>query len=240
MKAIALIALIISASVNASATDDGTVASVGLVHIDDNDVDTYYNYLAAVPVFRYWDEARMTEAPLLTDDALPINENAPVASRLLVVGDAGSNDVDTVRATYGVSPNGIVEVDGDVPAVAAFLAGNWARANDVVVAPYSPSGNKAASASASYAAALASALNAPVLYTYTKRVPAETITALRRLGAKNVFVVDFGGQCDDETVEKLARDGRRLRDSLTRPADVDSLVDSVLRSQTINNLPREA
>jgi hypothetical protein len=240
MKAIAIIAILMTAAVNASAGEADVIPSVGLVHIDENDADTYYNYLAAVPVFRYWDEARMIEAPLLTDDALPHSENCPTASRLLVVGGAGSNEVETLSSAYGVSSNGIVEVNGSVPAVAASLASNWARANDVVVAPYSPSGDKAASASASYAAALASALNAPVLYTYTKRAPGETLSALRRLGAKNVYVVDFGGQCDEEVVEKLAGDGRHLRDTLDRPGDVDSLVDNILRSQKIKNLPREA
>jgi len=240
MKKLTIITASVVAAACSWAGQGDIVPSVGLVHFDGQDVNTYYNYLAAVPVFRFWDAARLTEAPLLSDGAPIANEDGVAASRLVVVGNAPESKVDEVRAAYGVAAENTATLDGNVPSVAAELAGNWARARDVVVAPYAPGGDKDAVASASYAAALASAINAPLLYTYTKRAPYETLSALRRLGAKNVYVVDFGRTCDEEVIARIGAEGRNLGRRFARPGEVDSFVDTHLRQSENKNLPREA
>jgi hypothetical protein len=242
MKALTLIALTFAAA-GAPAHGTELIPSVGLVHVDESDVDTYYNYLAALPVFRYYDGGVCSATPLLTDvvdgGPTPTDEGLS-ASHLLVIGAARTESVDATREAFGVAASGVVSVDGEVPAVAAALATNWAQALNVVVAPYAPSADGTLSADASYAAALASALNAPLLFTYTKRVPPETLTALRRLGAKNVHLVDFGGRCDEGVRARLGAEGRFLGRTFDRPDEVTSFVEKHLRSSRPKGLPRSA
>ena len=240
MKTVTMVAALLMSAVSVWAGGVEVIPLVGLVHLDEQDLDTYYNYLAAVPVFRFWDAARFSETPLLTDDAPVSNESVAAASRLVVVGEASKAKVAETRDVYGVSAADTATVEGNVATVAGVLAGNWAQARDVVVAPYAPTGDKTAVASASYAAALASALNAPLLYTYTRRAPYETLSALRRLGARNVFVVDFGASCDDDLLATLAADGRCLGKRFARPDEVRSFVENHIRQSEIKNLPREA
>jgi hypothetical protein len=237
MKTLALVTTSLVAVARGWAGDADVIPSVALVHVDGRDVDTYYNYLAAIPVYRFWDGGRATQAPLLTDEAPIPADSGAAASRLVVIGEAPEARVAEVRAAYGVSAAHTFTVDGAVPAVAGTMAENWARACDVVVAPYAD--DEAAVASASYAAALASALNAPLLYTCTNRVPYETLSALGRLGARNVFIVDFGPSCSETVLAGLVK-GRNLGRRFARPDEVSSFVEHTIRRGGIKNLPREA
>lgn len=243
MKTTTFVAISLAAAGLAWGAEAEVIPSVGLVHVDEKNADTYYNYLAAVPVFRYWDDVSLHQAPLLTDDPdTPCREGDEDAttSYLVVIGDAREAKIAEARDAYSVSAGNVSTIEGDVVTVAATLSANWAQARDVVVAPYVPSGDKFAAASASYAAPLASTLNAPLLYTYTKRVPYETLSALRHLGAKNVFLVDFGGRCDAGVRAQLRGDGRNLGRKFDRPDDVTSFVENHLRSLRAKTLPRPA
>lgn len=243
MKTMTIVAISLAAAGLAWAAEAEVIPSVGLVHVDEKNADTYYNYLAAVPVFRYWDDVSLRQAPLLTDDpdtSYGEGDEDAAASYLVVIGDAREAKIAEARGAYGVSAGNVSTIEGDVITVAATLSAKWAQARDVVVAPYVPSGDKVAAASASYAAALASSLNAPLLYTYTKRTPFKTLAALRRLGAKNVYVVDFGGKCRGGALENLSRENLYLRHTFKRADEVTSFVESHLRKERINTLPRGA
>jgi|GEM_PF-1695047 len=243
MKSLMTIAILSAAAAGTWAEETPGFDAVGLVHLDEANVDTYYNYLAAVPVFRYWNDVRFSKAPLFTDEptaADAIGEENPTALRLIVIGDADPAKITAVREAFDVAPNAVVTVQGDAAVVAATLATNWAQARDVVVAPYAPGGDKAAVASASYAAALASVLNAPLVYTYTKHLPYETSAALRSLGAKNVYLVDLGASCSGYVLEKLTADGRYLRAAFGRAGDVTAFVEKYLHGQQMKSLPRPA
>jgi hypothetical protein len=239
MKAFTIAAASLLSATFGWADEPAAVPLVGLVHLDEYDIDTYYNYLAAVPVFRFWDAARFREMPLLTDDVPITNRNDVAASHLVVVGEAAAGTVAEVRTAYGVPAADVSMLENNAVANAGIWAEHWARARDVVAAPYTSTGDKAAVASASYAAALASALNAPLLYTYPERAPYETLSALRRLGAKNVFVVDFDGSCSDDVLAKLAPDRLSIAQRFVRPNEVASFVKKRIRQSKIRHLPRE-
>ena len=232
MKAATMVAAFLAGAVSGLSSAAYVTPYVGLVHVDERDTDTYYYYLAAVPVFKYYDAGRRTETPLLTDDAerpvLPTEEGAS-ASRLVAVGHPRTESVAAICRAFGVADDDVVTVEGEVPAVAAELAATWTRARDVVVAPYAHSPDATLAASGSYAAALASTLNAPLLFTYTKRLPPETLSALRRLGAKNLYLVDFGGRCHDGVRAPLKGDSRKFGRAFERPEEVVSFVEIHLR-----------
>ncbi len=232
MKIVAAVITIVITAATAHAGDAFVFPSVGFVHYDAADVDTYYNYLAAVPAFNYADGGRFTRAPLPCDDPSASTASAEAAARataLVVIGGPGEGDVATARAAFGVSAANVARVDGDVFAVAAALAASWARAADVVVVPYVADADAASRAGAACAAALASTLNAPLLYTYPKRTPYETLAALRRLGARNIYLVEVGVSCDDGAEGQLAEDGRYVSRAFGDAAAVTSFISSRLR-----------
>jgi len=203
-----------------------TADAAGLVHLDPARPDTLYNYFAAYPVFNYAAAGVIVREPFFTDDAQAPSEGL-LARRLWLVGGPADAGARAAAAACGVAVKDAVRADGDVFAVAAALAANWLMARRVVVAPYIPGDDKAP-ANAAWAAALAAALNAPLLYTYGARTPPETVAVLARLGAVEVFVVDLGDVCADDVLVRLGK-GRRAPRRFTRAADVEAFAQGEMK-----------
>ncbi len=201
-------------------------ATVGLVHVDAANIDTFYYYLAATPVFVYADGGRFTDEPLLTDQG-EYNAGANAladGAALWAIGKPVGEKIDEVREAYRISADRVVAIDGDVFEVANKLALNWTAARAVVVAPYVPDGDARAAVSAVYAAKLASGLNAPLLFTYTGQTPSATTDALARVGAARVILIDIGGACAPEVVDALSGGGRNQARVITQTGDAASLL----------------
>jgi hypothetical protein len=232
MRKLSSVIIILSALAAGVEAGAAPSATVGLVHVDATDADTYYNYLAALPVFRYADGATLAASPLRTDAAAitpAADEDSAPGATLWAVGGPDPETLDAALTDWGIDRGRVVEIKGDVFAVASGLALNWLEAREVVVAPYVPDGDAKAALSASYAAALAASLNAPLLYTYTGRTPDATVAALRRLGVRQVYVVDFADALDDNVLRTLGANGRYEPLRLTTTAAVDELAHARLR-----------
>ena len=224
MKNSIVIALVLTSF--SAAADVATIPAVGLVHVDAGTPETYFNYLAAVPAFHYAEGGRWVEHPLLTDgweDA----EMEGTAKVLWSIGSPSPATVDAARARFGVSPENTKVAAGDAFTVAATLSANWTAADDVVVAVYAPDDARARTGAA-YAAAVASTLNAPLLYTYAAWTPRETKTALARLGVKRVWLVDFGKACGAAR-ENFAAYGVNVAAELNGPREVAPLLEARAR-----------
>jgi hypothetical protein len=222
----ALISFIL-AGVSASGASS-LISAVGLVHLDESNPDSFYTYLAAYPVFNYADHGVFVHDPLYADGAAVDAGTQAPAARMWTVGGPDENAVHAVSTAYNIPAGKVNAVTGDVCTVAATLAGNWTSARKVVVAPYVPGDGEQARTSGAYAAALAASLNAPLLFTYTGRTPTETVSALRRLGTVEVYVVDLDGSCSSDVLSKLG-EGRQEPRVFGTAADVNAFINTCVR-----------
>lgn len=186
-----------------------SAAAVGIVHYDASEADTLFNYLAAVPAFNYADGGKYVREPLYADVEVPTAVGG--VTSLWVIGDADKEVVSEIRNGLGLPEEKVISARGDVFAVAATLALRWTRAREVVVAPYDGQPDGRARTNATYAAALAAALNAPLLYTHGGWAPAATLATLDQLGTKRVVVVDFTNSCGEDALRDLAGAGRNVQ-----------------------------
>ncbi|UCH79238.1 MAG: hypothetical protein JSU81_04625 [Candidatus Coatesbacteria bacterium] len=202
---------------------------LAVVHYDAVRLDSYYNYLAAVPVYLFHYENVCYFSPLVCDADLEAADyfHGDLASyfgrvgplqELAAVGDVPADVIEALRGTYGLPPNRVVRYAAtNPPALAAELAADWEYARAAVVAPYTENPNRDDYESAANGAALASALNVPLLYSRKSNVPRETLETLERLGVRELYMVEFGdffGKAVDN--ELLGRGYSYAQDFITR------------------------
>jgi len=194
-------------------------ARLGIVHYDETDINTYYNYIAAIPAHVFHYQGNCYTSPLIADttgdwvnyfheDAAAYYNAEGGLKEIMAVGAVSDAVLNDLASKYGVSADHVIRLSASTPAeMAEKLARDWDHSDDAVLVPYAAAPTTDEYDGAANGAALAASLNAPLLFVDKNSVPEATLRALSRGGVKNVYLVEFGDFCGDAVNQQLTADG---------------------------------
>lgn len=237
MKTIMGIVLLFSLSIltlNASATPElRPLPRVVVAHCDTSDNDTLLSALAAIPISVFHYNGKVYQSPLVADDLSIETTNFLLddyvtylsseggVQQLILVGQVPAATQTQLMAQLGIGSSKLTRVLGSPIVTASQIATDeWTTSEYVVIAPYTASPGDMYCESAAAAAAIASDLNAPLLYTFSSGLPWQTKDAISAIHASKAIIVDYGSVLPSSIVSQLAAIGVTVTDNLKTTAAV--------------------
>ncbi len=201
---------------------------VTVFHYDEADNDMLFNSLAAIPMNVFHYDGKVYQSPVVAD-----NLDTETTGYLLedwktylstqggvewleVIGPVPPDVEAQFRTLLGLTPAQVSHINGDPVGVAAEISHHdWVQSEYVVLAPYATEATEDHMESAAAAAAIASDLNAPLLYINANALPLATQTAITSLSASKAIIVDYGSVVQPNVISALQMIGVTVDENLT-------------------------
>ena len=217
---------------------------INVVHVDTLDTNTYYYFLAAIPmaVFHYSDDVYssllitdyvwdQTISYLLDDWETYLDQHPSSQRHANFVGGVPEAVQDEIRARFAIT-NQVDTITGTPIEVAQKIAAkDWSYSEYVVIGPYKPALTDGDIESISNAAAIASLLNAPLLFTDVGSISEATLLTIGKLGASKAILLEINDVLSDGITSQLSAAGVTVVEDLTTTSQVvNSIRDKASRS----------
>ena len=211
---------------------------VNVVHIDEDETDTEYAFLTAIPMTIFHYDGNVYQSLLTTDHLTDeptqyiIDDWATYlgswggAADINFIGNVSDEIQTNLISTYGVSPDHVTNINGTPIGIANQIAiHDWKHSEYVILAPYeNPLVSENDIESVSNGASLASLYNAPLLLTEPTSLSTETLDVIASLGAQKAILIELGDSLNQEVNAQLLSAGLSVEhDCTTQPAIVSLL-----------------
>ena len=220
---------------------------VNVVHIDENDTDSEYNFLTAIPMTLFHYDGYVYQSLLTTDktsdpttqyiidDWEAYLETWDGASDINFIGDVPGFIQDALADKFGVDINHVSTITGTPISIANQIATHdWKSSDYVVLTPYiKPVVSEDDIESISNGATLASLLNAPLLLTEPSTISTETLAVIDALEVRKVILVEIGDTLLSGITNQLISAGLIIENDCVTREDVVSLTRSMTGQSTL-------
>ncbi|HVQ00245.1 MAG TPA: cell wall-binding repeat-containing protein, partial [Candidatus Thermoplasmatota archaeon] len=244
-------------SVTATPTPGGTwppnhepeafLPRVNVVHVADDNTDTEYNFLTAIPMSIFHYQGTLFKSLLTTDHTWDKPTGYVIddwctylsgwggASHINFIGDVPDNVTTAIMNQYGVGPDHASVINGTPIVIANKIAAHdWKRSDCVVIVPYyNPVISESDIESISNGASLASLYNAPLLLTEPTEISSETLSEIARLHATEAVLVEIGDSISQSVSNQLTNAGVTIDHDCLTEQDVVALVRSLTEASTL-------
>jgi hypothetical protein len=214
---------------------------VNIVHVSDDNTDTQYNFLTAIPMTLFHYEGNVYHSLLTTDQTTDTTTQYIIddwetylstwggATDVNFIGGV-SEDVKTAfMDQYDVPLDHVSTINGTPISIANQVARHdWKTSTYVVIIPYIASVNLEDDIeSISNGASLASLYNAPLLLTAPDSLSSDTLEVIHKLNAQKAILVEIGDSISQGVTTQLQNAGLSIESDCTTEQDVVSLVRTI-------------
>jgi hypothetical protein len=220
---------------------------VNVVHINEADTDTEYNFLSAIPMTIFHYEDSVYQSMLTTDQLTDLPTQYIVDDwHTYVSGWGGAVDMNFIGEVpdvektelinkYGIQPSHISNISGTPISIANQIATHdWKTSEYVVIVPYlDPVSSESDIESISNGASLASLYNAPLLLTDPSSITSDTLVVIDSLEASKAILVEIGDTLPQGINSQLSTVGLSIENDCTTEESVVALVRSLTGQSTL-------
>jgi hypothetical protein len=220
---------------------------VNVVHVDNGDTDTEYNFLTTIPMTIFHYQGKVYQSLLTTDQTTDKPTQYIIddwetylsewggATDINFIGDVPEDVKTALIDQYGVSQDHVSNIGGTPLAIANQIATHdWKHSDYVILAPYlNPVVSESDIESISNAASIASLYNAPLLLAEPSSISPETLAIIHSLGAQNAILVEIGDSLDQGIDTQLVNAGLSIENDCITQENVVSLVRTITGESTL-------
>lgn len=220
---------------------------VNVVHIDEEETDSEYNFLTAIPMTIFHYDGKVYQSLLTTDHIADkpteymIDDWATYlntwdgATDINFIGDVPDVEKTLLINKYGISPDHISNINGTPLSIANQIASHdWKTSDYVVIVPYlNPVSSESDIESISNGASLAALYNAPLLLTEPNSISEETLAVIDSLDVHKAILVEIGDSLSQGINTQLITAGLSIESDCITQENVVSLVRSLTEVSTL-------
>ncbi|HEC77412.1 MAG TPA: hypothetical protein ENI33_09205 [Thermoplasmatales archaeon] len=209
---------------------------VNIVHLEDADIDTEYNFLASIPMTVFHYNGTVYQSLLIPDTiSMPVEyimedwktylDEWGGVRHINFIGDVPEYKKIQFKNFYDVEWQNVTNITGNSFEVADLIAiHDWENSSRAIIAPYKQILSDDDIESISNAAVIASLYNAPLLFTSPSLMGQNTTNVLEELGVNSVVMVEIGDVINDTVDSQLASMGIAVEASLTTENSIISYI----------------
>lgn len=220
---------------------------VNVVHMNEDDTDSEYNFLTAIPMTVFHYDGYVYQSLLTTDKITDLTTQYMVddwetylstwdgATDINFIGDVPDFEKNLLINKYGVDPNHISTINGTPLSIANKIATHdWKKSDHVIIVPYfDPVISESDIESISNGASLASLFNAPLLLTEPSSISSDTLAVIDSLEAKKAILVEIGDSLPQGITNQLIAAGLSIESDCVTQENIVSLVRGITGGSTL-------